>query len=167
MTSTLNERVSTGIEGLDDVLQGGLVPRWSYMLRGRAGSGKTVLGLHFLEAGIPAGETGLFVNLEEDLADLEANAAALGFETDAIEFPESSGGRRSGAARTPIGSPTPESRCTPHWSRARTTTSSMASTSPRECRRSTNSSTVGSNGERSASLADRPASARPRSARSS
>jgi len=28
----------------------------------------------------------LFINLEEDLRDLKANAAALGFDTDAIEF---------------------------------------------------------------------------------
>jgi len=54
------------------------------MLRGRAGSGKTILGLHFLEAGIENGETALFVNLEEDLEDLQANAAALGFDTDGM-----------------------------------------------------------------------------------
>ena len=65
-------------------LQGGLIPERSYMLRGRAGSGKTILGLHFLEAGIENGETALFVNLEEDLEDLQANAAALGFDTDGM-----------------------------------------------------------------------------------
>ncbi|RLM73016.1 ATPase domain-containing protein [Halorubrum sp. Atlit-26R] len=86
MTSTTAERASTGIAGLDEVLSGGLVPERSYMIRGQAGSGKTILSFHFLQQGVDEGETALFVNLEEDLRDLKANAAALGFDTDAIEF---------------------------------------------------------------------------------
>jgi len=80
------ERLSTGIDGLDAVLRGGLIAERGYMLRGPAGSGKTILCFHFLAAGAAAGETCLFVNLEEDLADLETNAALLGFDTDPIEF---------------------------------------------------------------------------------
>ncbi|GAA0715684.1 circadian clock protein KaiC [Halorubrum trapanicum] len=86
MTSPLSERASTGIVGLDEVLSGGLVPDQSYMVRGQAGSGKTILSFHFLQQGVDEGETALFINLEEDLRDLKANAAALGFDTDAIEF---------------------------------------------------------------------------------
>ncbi|MBB6645386.1 ATPase domain-containing protein [Halobellus ruber] len=86
MSQTSSERLSTGIEGLDEILRGGLIPGRTYMLRGRAGSGKTIVGFHFLQAGIEAGETTLFINLEEDLSDLQANADALGFETDSIEF---------------------------------------------------------------------------------
>jgi len=56
------------------------------MFRGQAGSGKTILGFHILEAGIEDGETGLFINLEEDIDELKKNAASLGFDTDAIEF---------------------------------------------------------------------------------
>jgi circadian clock protein KaiC len=86
MASPLTDRLSTGIEGLDEILDGGLIPARSYVLRGRAGSGKTIIGFHVLAAGIAEGETVLFINLEEDLDDLQANAAALGFDTDAIEF---------------------------------------------------------------------------------
>ena len=86
MSSPLSERASTGIPGLDEVLSGGFVPTRSYMVRGQAGSGKTILSFHFLQQGIDEGETALFINLEEDLRDLKANAAALGFDTDAIEF---------------------------------------------------------------------------------
>ena len=86
MTPSLSERASTGVAGLDEVLSGGLVPTRSYMVRGQAGSGKTILGFHFLQQGVDEGETALFVNLEEDLRDLKANAAALGFDADAIEF---------------------------------------------------------------------------------
>ncbi|RLM67029.1 recombinase RecA [Halorubrum sp. Atlit-8R] len=86
MPSPLSERASTGVAGLDEVLSGGLIPARSYMVRGQAGSGKTILSFHFLQAGIDEGETALFINLEEDLRDLKANAAALGFDTDAVEF---------------------------------------------------------------------------------
>jgi len=86
MSPALSERVSTGIDGLDEILHGGLIPERGYMLRGRAGSGKTILGLHLLQQGVDEGETPLFINLEEDLGDLKANADALGFDTDAIEF---------------------------------------------------------------------------------
>ncbi|MYL17325.1 AAA family ATPase [Halorubrum terrestre] len=86
MTPPLSERASTGVAGLDEVLSGGFVPTRSYMIRGQAGSGKTILSFHFLQQGIAEGETALFINLEEDVRDLKANAAALGFDTDAIEF---------------------------------------------------------------------------------
>jgi circadian clock protein KaiC len=86
MTQPPSERASTGVAGLDEVLSGGLVPERSYMVRGPAGSGKTILSFHFLQAGLDEGETALFINLEEDVRDLRANAAALGFDTDAIEF---------------------------------------------------------------------------------
>jgi circadian clock protein KaiC len=86
MTSAQFDRLSTGIGGLNEILQGGLIPERSYMLRGRAGSGKTLLGLHVLQEGIRQNETALFVNLEEDLNDLKANATVFGFDTEAIDF---------------------------------------------------------------------------------
>ncbi len=78
-------RVSTGVDGLDDALHGGLIAERSYMVRGPAGAGKTLVCLHFLSAGVAADETTLFVNLEQDAGDLRADAAALGMPIDAIE----------------------------------------------------------------------------------
>jgi len=79
------ERLSTGIEGLDAVLHGGLIAGRSYMLDGPPGAGKTVFGLEFLDAAGPD-ESTLFVNLEEDPEDLRTNAGTLGFDVDAIEL---------------------------------------------------------------------------------
>ena len=62
--STLLERLSTGVTGLDGILAGGLVSEQSYMVRGRAGSGKTIRGLQFLDAGMANGETGLFIEMD-------------------------------------------------------------------------------------------------------
>lgn len=86
MSSAVTDRRATGIDGLDEILHGGLISERGYLLRGPPGAGKTIVGLHFLEAGTESDEAGLFINLEEDLDDLRANAAALGFDTDAIEF---------------------------------------------------------------------------------
>ncbi len=80
------ERVSTGIEGLDGVLGGGLLKRRGYMVDGSPGVGKTILTLHFLEAGVAADETVLFTNLEEDLDDLKSNATSLGFDVESMAF---------------------------------------------------------------------------------
>ncbi len=79
-------RASTGIDGLDTVLDGGLLPNRSYLLRGGPGTGKTVLGFHYLTAGADAGESTLFVNFEEPTERIRENAATLGFDLDGVEF---------------------------------------------------------------------------------
>lgn len=79
-------RVSTGVEGLDEVVRGGLIAERSYMIRGPAGAGKTLVCLHFLAAGVAADESTLFVNLEQDVDDLVADAEALGMPVDGVEF---------------------------------------------------------------------------------
>ncbi|MFC4357920.1 ATPase domain-containing protein [Halobium salinum] len=85
MSGTL-ERVSTGVTGLDEVLNGGLVAHRTYMIRGSPGAGKSLLGLHFLAAGVDAGDDVLYVNMEEPVAEIEQNAGALGVDTEGIEF---------------------------------------------------------------------------------
>ena len=44
-------RVSTGVAELDEILNGGFLPRRAYLVRGDPGCGKTTLGMHFLHAG--------------------------------------------------------------------------------------------------------------------
>jgi circadian clock protein KaiC len=79
-------RVTTGLPALDDVLDGGLPPRRAYMLRGDPGTGKTILGMHFLTAGDGAGEDALCVHFEESSEEIVANAEALGFDLSGVEF---------------------------------------------------------------------------------
>ena len=83
---TDDTRVSLGVDGADEVLHGGLLPARSYMLRGGAGTGKTILGYHFLTAGTAAGDDCLFVAFEESAADIRSNAEALGFDLDGVEI---------------------------------------------------------------------------------
>ncbi|WP_224332356.1 ATPase domain-containing protein [Haloprofundus halobius] len=81
-----SERISTGVDGLDDVLCGGFVPNRTYMVRGEPGAGKSILGVHFLRAGLEAGESVLYINLEESTKNIRENAASLGLELDGVDF---------------------------------------------------------------------------------
>lgn len=72
-------RLSTGIDGLDTVLAGGLLAQRAYLLRGSPGTGKTILGQNFLVAG---DGTGLHVAFEEPLENVLANAANLGLDLE-------------------------------------------------------------------------------------
>jgi len=80
MTTPPSERLSTGIKGFDHVLNGGLIPQRTYMIRGSPGAGKTLFGLHFLLAGIHNDEDTLFIALEEEEDDLQQNAASVGLD---------------------------------------------------------------------------------------
>lgn len=79
-------RVLTGVRGLDEVIDGGLIPQRAYLVRGGPGSGKTTLGLHFLTDGTARGEQSLFITLGEPEDELRANAEALGFDLGHVHF---------------------------------------------------------------------------------
>ncbi|WP_254537440.1 ATPase domain-containing protein [Halomarina litorea] len=80
------ERVSTGIDGLDEVLYGGFIQNRTYMIRGEPGAGKSILGLHFLVEGVAAGEDVMYVNMEEPVREIRENAASLGVDVSDIDF---------------------------------------------------------------------------------
>lgn len=80
----LQERLPTGISGLDKIMYGGLIPGRAYLVRGGPGSGKTTLGLHFLAAGIANNEKTLYITLGEPAEQILKNAAQLGFNSSAI-----------------------------------------------------------------------------------
>ncbi|MFN8467559.1 MAG: ATPase domain-containing protein [Caldilineaceae bacterium] len=79
-------RLSTGVVGLDEILLGGLLPGRTYLVRGGPGTGKTMLGLHFLAAGLTKDELGLYINMAEPEAQIRSNAFALGFDVSGVDF---------------------------------------------------------------------------------
>src|SRR6478672_6291454 len=87
-----NATVSTGIEGLDHLLGGGLPAQRVYLIEGDPGSGKTTLGLQFLRDGIARGEKVLYVTLSETRAELAAVAASHGWSLDGMALHELSAG---------------------------------------------------------------------------
>ena len=80
-----SDLVSTGIEGLDQLLRGGLTPDRLYLVEGRPGTGKTTLALQFLLEGRQRGEPVLYVTLSETLVELQGVAASHGWSLDGVE----------------------------------------------------------------------------------
>jgi circadian clock protein KaiC len=83
-----DERCSTGIEGLDAVLGGGMPRDCFYLVQGDPGSGKTTLALQFLLEGKRRGERGFYITLSETNAELERVARSHGWSLDGIPMLE-------------------------------------------------------------------------------
>jgi circadian clock protein KaiC len=80
--------VSTGIEGLDVILRGGLPENRLYLVEGEPGTGKTTLALQFLLEGGRRGEPGLYVTLSESSSELRAVARSHGWTLDGVALYE-------------------------------------------------------------------------------
>ncbi|MFW6078680.1 MAG: ATPase domain-containing protein [Gemmatimonadota bacterium] len=80
------KRISTGIEGLDEITDGGLpAGRW-HLVRGGPGTGKTTLGLQFLAEGARSGEKTLLMTLEKPEDSIRMDAESIGVDVSAIAF---------------------------------------------------------------------------------
>jgi len=75
-----NNKISTGIKGLDKLLFGGIPKKSVVSLSGNSGSGKTVFGLQFLCYGASDyDESGVFISLQEEPENLVSVCEDLGF----------------------------------------------------------------------------------------
>lgn len=86
MVGEMQERVQTGIPGLDHVLMGGLPRNRLYLVEGDPGVGKTTLALQFLLAGVAARERTLYVTLSETKDEIDAVAKSHGWSLAGIEM---------------------------------------------------------------------------------
>ncbi|RYF39251.1 MAG: circadian clock protein KaiC, partial [Comamonadaceae bacterium] len=80
--------LSTGIEGLDNILGGGLTPYRTYLVEGEPGTGKTTTGLQFLSDGARNGESVAYITLAETGEELQAVAQSHGWSLDGIHLHE-------------------------------------------------------------------------------
>ena len=78
--------ISTGIAGLDAILDGGLAPNRLYFVEGAPGAGKTTLALQFLLKGRDCGERCLYVTLSETAEELATVAASHGWTLDGVDL---------------------------------------------------------------------------------
>lgn len=83
---TDQNRLTTGVDGLDDILQGGLPSGHLYLIEGDPGTGKTTLALQFLLAGALQGESVLYVTLSESAKELTDGAASHGWSLEKVEI---------------------------------------------------------------------------------
>jgi circadian clock protein KaiC len=76
-----NEIISSGIPGLDSMLRnGGFYRGSSLLLSGVAGTGKTLIGSHFINASCARGERCIFFVFEESAAEVCRNALSVGLD---------------------------------------------------------------------------------------
>lgn len=79
------EKISTGIEGFDDITNGGIPRLRTTLLMGGPGSGKTVLALKMLVGAAQNGTPGIFVAFEENARRVSANGKTFGWDMEALE----------------------------------------------------------------------------------
>lgn len=78
-------KLGTGVEGLDEVLDGGFPKGRTTMIRGGPGAGKTLFALQYLVQSALKGTAGIFVTFEESADAIRMNAATLGWDLPALE----------------------------------------------------------------------------------
>lgn len=76
------ENLPTGVEGLDLLMDGGYPKGKSILVTGPPGSGKTILGLHFLHRSCQDGRKCILVLTRELTVDLLAQAHSLGIDLE-------------------------------------------------------------------------------------
>jgi circadian clock protein KaiC len=76
------ERVSSGIAGLDQLIEGGFPRGRSILITGDPGTGKTIFSLQFLFEGLARGEKGIYVAADEGPLDVLEQAASLGWDLE-------------------------------------------------------------------------------------
>jgi circadian clock protein KaiC len=82
----IENRIKTGIEGLDEMLGGGFLPQTANLVEGAPGTGKSTLGMQFIYNGIVKfKEPGLIITFEEFPQQYYYDAASLGWDFAKLE----------------------------------------------------------------------------------
>jgi KaiC/GvpD/RAD55 family RecA-like ATPase len=75
------ELTKTGIDGLDEILNGGIVRNSTTLVSGNPGAGKTILGLQYIYNGVKLfDEKGIFLSFEENAEDIAQAAESIGLD---------------------------------------------------------------------------------------
>jgi KaiC/GvpD/RAD55 family RecA-like ATPase len=75
------ELTKTGIDGLDSILNGGIVKNSTTLVSGNPGAGKSILGLQYIYNGVKKfDEKGIYLSFEENQDDLREAAESIGFD---------------------------------------------------------------------------------------
>ncbi len=80
------ERLTSGVPGLDKMIEGGFVKGSSVLLSGTPGAGKTTLAMQFLiDGALNAGEPSMFISFEEGLELIRENFTRFGWIIEDLE----------------------------------------------------------------------------------
>jgi circadian clock protein KaiC len=75
-----SSRVTTGVPGLDELVNGGYFLGSTTVVGGISGAGKSVMALHYLGEGARQGERSLLLTLDEQVPQVLRNAASIGID---------------------------------------------------------------------------------------
>jgi KaiC/GvpD/RAD55 family RecA-like ATPase len=78
-------RIKSGVEGLDELIQGGFPEGSSILVTGSPGTGKTIFGLQFLVEGAVGNEPGIFLTFEESKMKVYDQGELLGWDLQRLE----------------------------------------------------------------------------------
>jgi len=79
------ERIPSGIEGLDQLIEGGFPKKSAILVSGNAGTGKTIFLSQYLWKGLQLGDNCLFVTLEETPEEIKDDAILFGWDFSKYE----------------------------------------------------------------------------------
>ena len=81
----IKEKVKTGVPGLDQMLDGGLLQGRTYIVSGTSGSGKTSLAMQFLLEGARNGERVLYMAIDEPPNEVKMNMKSFDWDISRIQ----------------------------------------------------------------------------------
>jgi len=80
----IKEKFKTGVPGLDEMLEGGLIPGRTYVVSGASGTGKSTLAMQFLLEGTKKGERVMYVSLDEPPNEVRENMRSFGWDLSRV-----------------------------------------------------------------------------------
>ena len=78
----VSERVSSGVQALDTMLDGGYYRGSSILISGTAGTGKSSIAAHFVAAACRRGERSIYFSFEESRAQVVRNMRSIGIDLE-------------------------------------------------------------------------------------
>lgn len=79
------KRISSGVDGLDELIEGGFPKESIVLVSGSPGTGKTIMGLQFLVEGAENNEPGIYVTFEESKKDIVSQGEGFGWDLKKLE----------------------------------------------------------------------------------
>src|SRR3989338_1781167 len=80
------ERLKTGIEGLDELMQGGIPAASTVLISGGAGCGKTIFGMQYIYNGASQfNEPGVYVALEANVKNIIWNMESFSWDIKKLQ----------------------------------------------------------------------------------
>lgn len=83
--SDKEERVPTGVNGFDNLVEGGLLRNSNVLVTGMPGTGKTIFGLNYLYKGAQMGENGLYISIDSSSEQLKMQGMRFNWDLGSAE----------------------------------------------------------------------------------